>query len=376
MPATPIRPVRCRQCMNRFSSRPSARRRPIRTASSIAILPAARWRRKAAMAPDADAGRSSKRADPFAPLTSEMLAVGNGHEIYVETVGRVDGIPAVYLHGGPGSGCQSDHRRLFDPERFHAVLFDQRGAGRSHPKGRREDNTLPHLIADMEMIRETFGISRWMIVGGSWGATLALAYAQAHPDRVNGIVLRATFLGTRAELQSAFLEALPRFYPSLSGDFLQVLPPAERAQPLDAYWRRILDPDPAVHGPAARAWHDTERILSEHTAGRIRLDPAAPNSSRALPATPFMEAHYFQNDCFMRPDQLLAEARRLEKIPGIIVQGRYDLLCPPATSQALSAVWPGSEVRFVEGAGHSLYDPGVRDAVMKAIADLASEITG
>ena len=329
------------------------------------------------MPPDADAGKSTgQRADPFAPLTSQLLAVGDGHEIYVETVGRVDGIPAVYLHGGPGSGCQSDHRRLFDPERFHTVLFDQRGAGRSRPKGRREDNTLPHLIADMEMIRETFGISRWMIVGGSWGATLALAYAQAHPDRVSGIVLRATFLGTRAELQGAFLEALPRFYPSLSEDFLQVLPHAERAQPLDAYWRRILDPDPAVHGPAARAWHDTERILSEHTAGRTRLDLHALNSSHALPSTPAMEAHYFHNECFMRPDQLLAEARRLEKIPGIIVQGRYDLLCPPATSHALSAVWPGSEVRFVEGAGHSLYDPGVRDAVMKAIADLASEITG
>ncbi len=329
------------------------------------------------MAPDADAGKSTgQRADPFAPLTSQLLPVGDGHEIYVETIGRADGIPAVYLHGGPGSGCQPDHRRLFDPERFHAVLFDQRGAGRSRPKGHREDNTLPHLIADMEMIREKFGIARWMIVGGSWGATLALAYAQAHPDRVTGIVLRATFLGTRAELDGAFLDALPRFYPGLSEDFLQVLPPEERAQPLDAYWRRILDSDPAVHGPAARAWHDTERILSEHTAGRARLDLQALNGSRALPSTPFMEAHYFHQDCFMKPGQLLAEAKQLEKIPGIIVQGRYDLLCPPATSHALSATWPGSEVRLVEGAGHSLYDPGVRDAVMKAIADLASQISG
>ena len=148
------------------------------------------------MAPDADAGKSIKRADPFAPLTSEQLAVSDGHEIYVESIGRAGGVPAVYLHGGPGSGCQPDHRRLFDPERFHAVLFDQRGAGRSRPKGGREDNTLPHLIADMEAIREKFGFERWMIVGGSWGATLALAYAQAHPDRVTGIVLRATFLGT------------------------------------------------------------------------------------------------------------------------------------------------------------------------------------
>jgi proline iminopeptidase len=328
------------------------------------------------MAPDAEAGKSaSRRSDPFAPLTSQLLPVGDGHEIHVESVGRAGGIAAVYLHGGPGSGCQPDHRRLFDPERFHAVLFDQRGAGRSRPKGRREHNTLPHLIADMELIRETFGFERWMVVGGSWGATLALAYAQAHPHRVSGIVLRATFLGTRAELESAFLMALRLFYPDLSDDFIGLLAADERAQPLDAYWRRILDADPAVHGPAARAWNDTERILSEHVPGRPRLDRDSLNSSRALPATPFMEAHYFQNDCFLAPDQLLAEAGRLGGIRGIIVQGRYDLLCPPATSHALGAAWPEAEIRVVEGAGHTLYDPGMRDAVMKAVADLASAIS-
>jgi proline iminopeptidase len=325
------------------------------------------------MAPDAGA-RSSNRADPFAPLTSEQFAVGDGHEIYVETIGRADGIPAVYLHGGPGSGCQADHRRLFDPERFHAVLFDQRGAGRSRPKGRREDNTLAHLIADMETIRDKLGFSRWMIVGGSWGATLALAYAQAHPLRVSGLILRATFLGTREELEGAFLDVLPRFYPGLSEDFIGLLPETERTRPLDAYWRRILDPDPAVHGPFARAWHDTERILSELVAARGRLDRNSLASSTSLPATPFMEAHYFQNDCFMRPGQLLEQAGKLEGIPGIIVQGRYDLLCPPATSHALAQVWRDAEIRVVEGAGHTLYDPGVRDALMKAIADMASKI--
>ncbi len=328
------------------------------------------------MAPDADAGKSAgHRADPFAPLTSQLLPVGDGHEIYVETVGRADGIPAVYLHGGPGSGCQPDHRRLFDPARFQAVLFDQRGAGRSRPKGPRADNTLAGLISDMEMIREQFGFARWMIVGGSWGATLALAYAEAHPQRVSGIVLRATFLGTRTELEGAFLDALPRFYPGLNDDFLNVLPAEERARPLDAYWRRILDADPAVHGPAARAWHDTERILSEHASTRVQLDLGSLNSTRSLPSTPFMEAHYFRNDCFMGSNQLLAEAGKLAGIPGVIVQGRYDLLCPPATSHMLAAVWRNSEVRLVEGAGHSLYDPGIKDAVMKAIADLASNMT-
>src|SRR3982074_989161 len=237
-------------------------RKPLATTgvSSIAILQGERRRRTAAMAPDADAGKSSsKRADPFAPLTSQLLPVGDGHEIYVESVGRADGIPAVYLHGGPGSGCQPDHRRLFDPERFHAVLFDQRGAGRSRPKGSREHNTLPHLVADMEMIRDHFGIARWMIVGGSWGATLALAYAQAHPDRVSGIVLRATFLGTRQELQGAFLEGLSRFYPALHDDFLRLLTEDERTRPLEAYFARIHSPDPQIAGPAARAYADTER---------------------------------------------------------------------------------------------------------------------
>jgi proline iminopeptidase len=322
------------------------------------------------MAPDAGGGR----ADPFAPLTSEMLAVSDGHELYVESVGRERGIPAVYLHGGPGSGCQPDHRRLFDPERFHAVLYDQRGCGRSRPKGSRDNNTLAHLIADMEAIRQKFGFERWIVAGGSWGATLALAYAQAHPERVLGIVLRATFLGTYEEIEAGFCARLPAFYPELYQDFLSLLPEAERGRPLDAYWRRILAEDSAVHGPAARAWHDTERILSEHTPSRTRLDLAAIRSGGALPATPFMEAHYFVNDCFMRPNQLLEDAGRLAGLPGIIVQGRYDLLCPPVTSLALAARWPIAEIRIVEGAGHTLYDPGVRNAVMKAIADIASKV--
>jgi len=325
------------------------------------------------MGPDAaDIAAPDKRTDRFAPLSAQHMAVGDSHEIYVETVGRTDGIPAVYLHGGPGSGCQPDHRRLFDPSRFHAVLFDQRGAGRSRPKGLREANTLPHLIADMEVIRENLGFDKWLIVGGSWGATLALAYAQAHPQRVSGIVLRATFLGTRAELEGSFLQNLPLFYPDLYEDFLGLLLPEERAHPLDVYWRRILDPDPAIHGPASRAWHDTERILSEHKPSKRRLDIAAVNNdARGLPSTPFMEAHYFQNDCFMAPGQLLANAGKLSGVRGIVVQGRYDFLCPPSTAQALLKVWPDATLRMVEAAGHSLYDPGVRDAVIAAIEDIS-----
>lgn len=325
------------------------------------------------MGPDAaDIATSGKQTGRSAPLSTQHMAVGDGHEIYVETVGRADGVPAVYLHGGPGSGCQPDHRRLFDPQRFHAVLFDQRGAGRSRPKGSREANTLPHLIADMEAIRVNLGFERWLVVGGSWGATLALAYAQAYPQRVSGIVLRATFLGTRGELEGAFLNRLPSLYPGLNEDFLSLLLPEERAQPLEAYWRRVLDSDPLIHGPASRAWHDTERILSEHKPAKTRLELASVNDvARGLPSTPFMEAHYFQNDCFMKPGQLLENAGQLRGIPGMIVQGRYDLLCPPSTAQALLKVWPDATLRMVEAAGHSLYDPGVRDAVIEAIDGLS-----
>lgn len=329
------------------------------------------------MAPDAHSGSgepASRRSDPFVPLTTEWLRVDGGHEVYVESSGRVGGIPAIYLHGGPGSGCQPDHRRLFDPERFHAVLFDQRGAGRSRPKGSRDNNTLPHLIADMEAIRARFGFARWIVAGGSWGATLALAYAQAHPTRVAGLALRATFLGTRAEVETAFGATLARFYPDAHRDFLDMLPPEERDAPCEAYWRRILDPAPAVHSPAARAWYDTERALSEVKPGRTRIDRAALQSNGPLPSTPFMEAHYFHNDSFMAPDQLMHDAGKLSGIPGIIVQGRYDLLCPPATSAALAVRWREAEIRIVEGAGHNLYDPGIRDAVMKSIADLAARV--
>lgn len=310
-------------------------------------------------------------ADPFAPLTSQMLDVGDGHSVYVETVGRVDGTPAVYLHGGPGSGCQPSHRRLFDPGRFRAVLFDQRGAGRSLPARSREHNTTQHLIADMERVRMALGIERWLVVGGSWGATLGLAYAQTHPERVSGLVLRATFLGTRAELDWAFGTGLGAFHPGLYEDFLSLLPQDEREQPLDAYFRRILNADPAIHGPAARAWHDVERVLSEARPAKTRLDLDEIHNGTRLPATAFMESYYFAQDSFLTPGQLLAGAGRLKDIPGVIVQGQFDLLCPPAMSHGLDRAWGNAEVVLVEGAGHAMSEPGVTEAVMAGIERLS-----
>lgn len=311
-------------------------------------------------------------ADPFAPLTTMMLPVGDGHVLYVEAVGNPDGVPAIFLHGGPGGGSQPSHRTLFDPARHYVILFDQRGAGRSTPLGERRANDTHRQIADMEAIREALGISRWLVVGGSWGATLGLAYAEQHPGRVLGLVLRATFLGTRNELDRAFGSTMEAIYPLLYRDFLGVLLEAERADPLPNYWRRILDPDPAVHRKAAIAWHDTERILSVARPPATRLDLIAIQAtSGPLPSTPFMEAHYFSHDCFLEPDQLLRNAGTLAGIPGVIVQGVLDHLCPPAQARALASLWPSAHVELVEDAGHALSEPAISAAVRRAVASFA-----
>ena len=291
--------------------------------------------------------------------------VGDGHQLWVSTCGDATGIPALFLHGGPGGGFQPSNANLFDPQRYFTVLFDQRGAGRSTPRGGLQANTTAHLIADIERLREHFGVEKWLVVGGSWGATLALAYAQSHRERVTGLVLRAVFLGTAGELDWAFGTGLRTFYPALYEDFIAALPEPDRANPLPSYYRRILDPDPAIHAPAALAWHDTERVLSEVAPTQTRLN-IVPNHS--LPNSPFIEAHYFQNGCFLGQKGLLENVGRLHGIPGVMVQGRYDLLCPPATSFALANLWPQAEIVVAEMSGHSLQHPAVHQQVKEAIS--------
>ena len=245
--------------------------------------------------------------------------------------------------------------------------LDQRGAGRSRYMQRLFANTTQHLIGDMERIRAELEIDRWVIVGGSWGATLALAYAERHPKHVIGLVLRAVFLGTRRELEWAFLDGLARFRPELYEAFLDALSALERADPLEAYWRRILDPDPAIHRHSAWLWHDVERALSE----LVPASPMPPTDPRdGLPSTPFIEAHYFRSGCFLRPGELLDNASLLASIPGIIVQGRYDMLCPPQTAAALAKRWGNARIDFVEGAGHAISEPGIRDALINGIREV------
>ena len=314
---------------------------------------------------------SAPSSDALRPFDARMLCVGDGHWLYVEEVGRRGGVPAIFLHGGPGSGSQHFHRRLFDPGRLHAFLFDQRGAGRSHPYLSLNENTTQKLVADIEAIREHFGIDRWLVVGGSWGSTLAVAYAEAHPERVTGLALRAIFLGTRREIAWAFIDGPKLFRPELYAAFVGALPEAERSDPLDAYLRRLADPDPAVHFPAARAWASYERVLSELAPADAHVVVGEGTGGR-LPPTPIIEGHYIRSDFFLGDDQLLRGAHKLRDIPGVIVQGRYDLLCPPKTAHDLAEAWGNCRLQIVDKAGHAITEPGVMDALTAAVTELAT----
>jgi proline iminopeptidase len=305
--------------------------------------------------------------EAFRPFDARMLAVGDGHWIYVEEVGSKGGRPIVFLHGGPGSGSQFLHRTLFDPARDHVFLIDQRGAGRSHPYLSRVANTTDHLVSDLEIVREHFGIPKWMLVGGSWGSTLALAYAEKHPERAAGLILRAVFLGSPEEVEWAFAEGPKIFRPELYAAFRDWLPPSERADPLPSYVARLCDLDPRVHVPAAHIWFAYERALSEITPKTASL-PKEIGADARLPPTALIEAHYIRHNFFLRPGQLLANAHKLTGIPGHIVQGRYDLLCPPKNAIALTAAWPDAHLDIIETAGHAMTEPGVMDAMRKAIA--------
>ncbi len=312
----------------------------------------------------------AQTADPLRPFDARMLDVGDGHWLYVEEVGNRNGVPVIFLHGGPGSGSQHLHRRLFDPQRFYAVLFDQRGAGRSHPFLSLDANTTQHLVADIEAIRCHLGIERWMVVGGSWGSTLAVAYAEAFPGRVSGIALRAVFLGTRREVEWAFVDGPRLFRPDLYADFVALLPEDERGDPLRAYLQRLADPDPDVHRPAGLAWAAYERALSELAPSSPRLPTTFGRSDR-LPPTPFVEGHYIRNDFFLAPDQLVADVHRLRDIPGVIVQGRYDLLCPPRAAYDLAEAWGANcRLELLDKAGHAITEHGVMQALTAAVNEL------
>lgn len=299
------------------------------------------------------------------PYRSGHLRVSPIHEIYYEECGNPLGRPAVFVHGGPGAGGDATARRFFDPQSYRIVLFDQRGCGRSRPHAELRENTTPHLVADMEKLRELLGIERWLVFGGSWGSTLALAYAETHPGRVSALVLRGIFMLRPAELAWFYQHGASEIFPDRWQEYLAPIPPAERGDLLDAYYRRLTGDDPGAALAAARAWSIWEGatshlIESEQTVARFGADAFALALAR-------IEAHYFVNGGFFDvPDQLLRDVSRIRAIPGVIVQGRYDVVCPMTTAWDLHCAWPEADFRLVPDAGHSAFEPGITHELIVA----------
>lgn len=297
------------------------------------------------------------------PYNSGMLALDGRHRMYFEESGNPRGAAVLFLHGGPGAGAAAAHRRFFDPAHYHIIIFDQRGAGRSLPLGEITDNTTPLLIADIEQLREKLGIERWLVFGGSWGSTLALAYAEAHPERCTGLILRGIFLCRDSEIDW-FLYGLRNLFPEAWQAFTAPIPQAERGDLLTAYHRRLTDPDPAVHMPAARAWSTYEGscstlLPSPETVAYFAGDVVALGLAR-------IEAHYFKHDIFLPKNSLLDHVGRIRNIPAVIVQGRYDAVCPIVSADDLHRAWPEAEYIIVPDAGHSAWEPGICAALVRA----------
>ncbi|MGC6484102.1 MAG: prolyl aminopeptidase [Candidatus Puniceispirillales bacterium] len=305
---------------------------------------------------------------PVIPRATHRVETTDGHNLYVEDCGNPEGIPVVFLHGGPGSGITATHRRLFDPSLFRVILFDQRGSGQSRPFGSVEANTTWTLIDDMELIRKRFDIDSWIIFGGSWGSTLGLAYAINHPDRVLGLVLRGIFLGTRQEIDW-FLYGMEKFYPEAWDRFVHFLPEAERGDLLKAYGRRLLDPSPSISIPAAEQWSGYE-----NSCATLRAEIRTGGGRMAL-SLARLEAHYFLHGCFLEDGYILDNMENLAEIPGIIIQGRHDVICPPHTASDLAKAWPGAELRMVDDAGHSAFEPGVLKGLISAMATMAEKVS-
>ena len=313
--------------------------------------------------PDPSPGLRAELYPAIEPYKAGMLELDGRHRMYFEESGNPQGAPVVFLHGGPGAGAASAHRRFFDPAHYRIVIFDQRGAGRSTPLGEIRDNTTPLLIADIERLRETLGIERWLVFGGSWGSTLALAYAEAHPERCSGLILRGIFLCRKSEIDW-FLYGLRNLFPEAWRAFTSPIPETERGDLLRAYHRRLTDPDPAVHLPAARAWSTYEGscstlLPSPETVAYFAGDVVALGLAR-------IEAHYFINDIFLPENSLLDRVDRIRNIPGIIVQGRYDAVCPIVSADDLHRAWPEAEYHIVPDAGHSAWEPGICAALVRA----------
>jgi proline iminopeptidase len=324
----------------------------------------AKGRAKSAPAP---ARKPGDFYPPISPYATGFLRVSPLHEIYYEESGNPKGKPVVFLHGGPGGGTDAKMRRFFNPKKYRIVLFDQRGCGKSRPAASLEDNTTWHLVSDIEALREKLGIDRWQVFGGSWGSTLALAYAQKHPDRVTELVLRGIFLLRRSELEWFYQnpEGAAQLWPDLWEDYLRPLSESERADCMRSYYKRLTSPDRNTLLEAARAWSVWESALSYFHMNTNYVQRAKDAEFAAAFAR--IECHYFVNGGWLeRETQLLDDVPKIRHIPAVIVQGRYDVVCPARSAWALHKAWPESDLRIVPDAGHSAFEPGTARELVKA----------
>lgn len=306
------------------------------------------------------------------PYARHELAVEPPHVLYVDESGSADGLPVLFIHGGPGAGCDSASRRYFDPALYRIVTFDQRGCGRSTPHASLENNTTQALIADIERIREHLGVDKFVLFGGSWGSTLALAYAQAHPQRVHGLILRGIFLCRPQEFSWFYQEGASRLFPDYWEDYVAPIPVEERGDLIRAFYKRLTGADQIAQMHAAKAWSTWEgrtATLRPNTQVVDRFSEA----HRAL-SIARIECHYFVNDAFLEPNQLLRDMPKIAHLPGIIVHGRYDAICPLDNAWALHQAWPNSELQIIRDAGHSAAEPGITDALIRAAEQMARRL--
>ncbi|WOF76816.1 prolyl aminopeptidase [Stutzerimonas kunmingensis] len=306
------------------------------------------------------------------PYARHELAVEEPHVLYVDESGSPDGLPVLFVHGGPGGGCDALSRRFFDPTLYRIITFDQRGCGRSTPHASLENNTTAHLIADMQRIREHLGIDKWVLFGGSWGSTLSLAYAQRYPEHVHALILRGIFLCRPQDLAWFYQEGASRLFPDYWQDFLSPIPLEERDDLMQAFYRRLTGNDQIAQMHAAKAWScwegRTATLRPNHNVVERFTD-----AHRAL-SMARIECHYFVNQAFLEPDQLLRDMPKIAHLPGIIVHGRYDAICPLDNAWALHQAWPNSELQIIRDAGHSAAELGITDALVRATGEIAHRL--
>ena len=307
---------------------------------------------------------------PLDPFSQQIMQTGDGHQIYVEQCGNPDGLPVVVLHGGPGGGCSPVMRRYFDPSKYRVILFDQRGCGRSRPLSSVKNNTTSHLVSDIEMIRERLSVDSWIVFGGSWGSTLSLIYAQAYPERVSHIVLRGVFLMTKRELDWFYGGGAGQFWPDAWNRFIEKIPADEQDDLIDAYNRRLFCGDLRVEMQFGRIWSSWENALASIFSNGNGVE----SSSEYARTFARLENHYFKNNGFLEFDgQILSKMERIANIPGFIVQGRYDMICPPKSAWDISRVWSQCDLRLIRNAGHAMSEPGITSELVKIMDQICED---